>query len=86
MPQVLEKHKRPETFEKILKTLLDYPTFGLKSKLLGALSEHPKHTLAFAMNLGALLNKIFAQFEQTTQLTESQMEYLVQVGRLVSKV
>jgi hypothetical protein len=63
LPQVLQKHKKPETFDKILKTLLDYPTFGLKSLLLEALQLNPNHTLAFAMNLSALLNKIFAQLE-----------------------
>lgn len=54
------RHKRPDNFDKILKTLLDYPTFELKAILLEAIERNPSHTLAFAMNLSSLLNKIFA--------------------------
>lgn len=66
---VLKSHKKPEIFDKILRTLLDYPTFALKAKVFEALQQNPKHSLAFALNLSNLLNKVFAQLQPTTTLT-----------------
>jgi len=83
LQNVLSKHKKPEAFDKILKTLLDYPSFILKAKLLEALQQNSKHTLALSVTLSTLLNKIFAQLDQQTVLEEDQLEYLVQVGRLI---
>ena len=37
LTQVLLKHKKLDIFDKILKTLLDYPSFQLKAKVLEAL-------------------------------------------------
>jgi hypothetical protein len=33
----LNKHQKPEVFEEILRTLLDYPSFSMKAKLLDVL-------------------------------------------------
>lgn len=60
---MLSRHKKPEVFDKILKTLLDYPSFILKAKLLEALQQNSKHTLALSVTLSTLLNKIFAQLD-----------------------
>ena len=76
LTQVLLRHKRPENFDKVLKTLLDYPTFELKAALLAAIERNPSHTLAFAMSLSTLLNKIFAQLEQSPVLGPGQLSYL----------
>jgi hypothetical protein len=54
----LQHFKKPETFDKVLKTLLDYPTFDLKAKLLEALSQHPEHALQFTLTLNTLLPKL----------------------------
>lgn len=35
---VLSKHQKPEVYEEILRTLLDYPTWDLKRRLLAVLT------------------------------------------------
>lgn len=56
---VLSKHHKPEVFEEILRSLLDYPTAKLKQKLLEVLTLPQKHAIIFCMNLSQSLAKVF---------------------------
>lgn len=61
---VLSKHQKPEVYEEILRSLLDYPTAQLKQKLLEVLSLPQKHAIIFCMNLSQSLSKVFVQLDK----------------------
>ena len=80
---VLSKHQKPEVYEEILRTLLDYPTYDLKRKLLAVLTLPQQHVMIFCMNLTQALPKIFSQVGKTSSDVKID-EYLATLGDLIS--
>jgi hypothetical protein len=78
---VLSKHQKPEVFEEILRTLLDYPLAELKQKLVEVLTLPQKHAIIFCMNLSQSLSKVFIQLDK---LPAKNVGFLNSLGVLIS--
>ena len=82
----LSKFSNPEVFDDLLRCLLDYPTFDSKRKLIETFTLVSKHAPVFALNLGQLMFKLFAQVN--TELSEGAETpdieaYLTALGELL---
>jgi hypothetical protein len=80
----LNKYQKPEVFEEILRTLLDYPTFRLKQRLLDVLSLVQKQANIFCLNLVQVLTKLFVQIEH--KQSPEAITYAVSLGHLIQKL
>lgn len=83
----LSKFTHPEVFEQLLRCLLDYPTFDSKRKLIEVLTLVSKHATVFALNLGQLLFKLFAQVSNDLKEEDADKNsielYLCALGELL---
>ena len=55
----LNKSKHQDVFEIVLRTLLDWPTNEIKSKLISLLSCVNLHNMVFSISLSDTLNRIY---------------------------
>ena len=57
----LNKYKKSEIFEEVLRILLDLPSFLCKAKLLSMLSIVKNHSSIFSINLSHNIGRLFTQ-------------------------
>ena len=56
----LDKTAHKEVLEFLLRGLLDFPTYGLKSKMIDILSLTESHSLTFSISLGTIVQRLFS--------------------------
>ena len=56
----MDKTKHQDLLEIVLRTLLDLPTYEIKSKLIEVLSLPTDHSMVFSLTLVDILNRIFS--------------------------